>query len=130
MGENNPFYGKKHTKESLDKISGTNSNSFRFRKDKNYQDLYGKNRADVEKKKRSDGVRLAWEQTSNDDKINRNTKNSMSHKKRAQDINYKNPFSKSIVVDGVLYNSYSAAARALNTTCHKLKKYYEIEEVA
>lgn len=50
--------GYKHTKESLDKMSGENSNSFKLRKDKTYIEIYGE-RAETESEKRSEGVRKA-----------------------------------------------------------------------
>ena len=63
--------GYKHTKESLEKISGENSYSIKFRKDKNYSEIYGEDRSKEESKKRSDGVKTAWKNSTEEEKLAR-----------------------------------------------------------
>lgn len=64
-GENNPFYGKKHTDETKKILSEATTNN---RKDVNYIEFYGEERAEEEKLKRSKGTKLVWANRTQEEK--------------------------------------------------------------
>lgn len=66
-GENNPFYGKKHTQETKNLIASKTSENF---KDKSYIDRYGDN-AEKEKEKRRKGVKNYWDNITEEEKQQR-----------------------------------------------------------
>lgn len=62
--------GYKHTEEGLIKCKETAKKVGDFRKDKSYNEIYGET-AKIESEKRSLGVKLSWENSSEEEKFNR-----------------------------------------------------------
>jgi predicted Fe-S protein YdhL (DUF1289 family) len=60
VGENNPFYGKTHSPETIARMIDTKKKNGTTRKDISYDAYYGE-KALEEKAKRAKGVSAAWE---------------------------------------------------------------------
>lgn len=123
-GSNNPFYGKTHTEENCKKFSENASLQY---KNKSYADRYGSN-AELEKKKRVEGVKNWWDNNQDMKKI-RGKKVSDSLKMSKKVSRGNNPAAYPILVDGVRYECYPDALEALNISKYKLKKYHKIEKL-
>jgi hypothetical protein len=112
-GVNNPFYGKKHSKEVLYKIA---SKTGQRTKGKTYKELYG-DEAIIEKDKRSIGVKKMHESRSPQEKARIAKKISEKCKPK---IGALNPMSKKVEVDGVKYDTVTGAMKLLNISKYKL----------
>jgi hypothetical protein len=86
-GDNNPFYGKKHTVETIKKIANINS---KRTKGKTYEDLYG-DRAKDERMKRSKGAEIVYQKVDRDERDRRCKTRSDRLKKLGSWIGEKNP---------------------------------------
>lgn len=102
IGENNPFYGKKHTQESLIKISQKTGERSRG---KIYEELYNKTYKE-EREKRKEGVKKHWESMSDEEIQTRSNNISKSLKGNT-------PWNKgkksSYMVDGIIYENMNSA---------------------
>lgn len=103
MGSNNPFYGKKHTEETLEKLRKRSSELFRG---VDYQSRYGEG-AEEEKEKRRAGVKKYWENVSEEEKKSRIEKVSASLKGKL--TGSKNPASFPVLVDGIRFETVKDA---------------------
>lgn len=119
-GEGNPFFGKKHTEESILKIKENSSVS---KKGKKYEEIYSE-KSSGEKDKRRLSVKKHWEDLSKDEKSNRISK--MSESLKGKMVGDKNPFSTPVLVDGVRYPSITAAAKDKEISQNLLFKRYEV----
>jgi len=117
VGENNPFFGKTHSKETIDRISKRLSE---VQKGITYEERYGEF-ADEEKEKRSKSVKRHWKSMSEEERKTRSKNISKSLKGKL--VGSKNPASKQIIVEGVEYETISHAERELNMSRYKIKKY-------
>jgi len=124
-GKNNPFYGKKHSTES--RVLMSKNCSGRRSKNKSYEAIYG-DTSELERLKRSDGVKSSWENMTEEELAERSHNISLGLRAHINSPDYKNGFSISIIVEGIEYNSYAAAARFYGISGYKLKKLYEIIE--
>jgi hypothetical protein len=104
-GENNPFYGKSHTKESIKLIREKSGNATRGL---NYDSIYGEFSED-QKNIRSKSVILKWDSLTTEERENRANKVSSSLKISGKMKGSNNPASNPIIVDGIFYSSISEA---------------------
>lgn len=121
LGENNPFFGKTHSKESLEKMSKSLSEIL---KGVTYEERYGE-RADEEKKKRSESVKRHWESMTEEEKRKRSKKISKSLKGKLAGSN--NPSAKEVIIEDVYYPTLSHAEKELGMSRYKIKKYLNVE---
>lgn len=116
FGEKNPFYGKSHTDEVKEILSKKTKILW---KNISYEERYG-SKAKIEKNKRSIGVKNYW------DKIDPDLKKIRSNKIKnaliGNMIGDKNPMSKKVEVNGVVYGSLSQASKKLGKTTYFIKK--------
>jgi hypothetical protein len=109
IGENNPFFGKTHTPENREKFARA---AIKFFKDKTYEELYDEN-FEIEKQKRSDGVKRYWNDLNEDQKAERNNNVSKS-------LIGKAPWNKGVkyiyIVDDMRYETLNDALVAFGYT--------------
>jgi hypothetical protein len=121
-GEKNPFHGKKHKPEVVEKLK----ESSRKRKGCSYEKIYG-NRSEEERNKRKDAAKKQWEKVSDKDitlireKISKKLRESGSQK------GSKNGFAKKVKVNGIVFGSISEACEYYQTNKYKIRKYYTLE---
>lgn len=114
-GENNPFWKKSHSESVINLLKTISGNRTR---NKTYFDLYGNN-SELEKKKRSEGVKKAHQNRSSEEKLRISKKMSENAIPKFGSLN---PMSKKVEVDGIVYDSMASARRALNISKYKLIK--------
>jgi hypothetical protein len=119
-GTGNPFYGKKHTEESILKIKNNSSKNL---KDKKYDEIYKENSI-LEKEKRKTSVKKYWDNVTEEEKYKRSAKSSESLKGKM--VGDKNPFSTPVLVDGIRYPSITAAAKDKGISQPLLFKRFEV----
>lgn len=119
-GEGNPFFGKKHTEESILKIKENSSIS---KKGKKYEEIYSE-KSSQEKDKRRLSVKNYWDSLSEGEREKRISK--MSDSLKGKMVGDKNPFSTPVLVDGVRYPSITAAAKDKEVSQRLLFKRYEV----
>lgn len=123
IGENNPFFGKKHTEEVKNKLAEYASKRW---KDKTYEELYGE-KAVLEKEKRKEGVKKYFENASEEElKIrSRNISDSLKGKdpwNKGKSFKY--------VINGITYERLKYALEAFNCSTYKeLKKITNVEKI-
>lgn len=122
-GQNNPFYGKTHSQEVINKLSNVMKNKYGGVM---YEERYGESAAE-EKLKRSKGVKSFYENASDEWKKKRaeNITKSLKGKNKGGD----NGFAKKIKLEGIVYDSITDATRELGISKYKLKKYYKYKEL-
>lgn len=125
IGKNNPFYGKKHTKEVLEILAEHS----RKRKGKSYEDLYG-NKSSDEKQKRKDGALKQWKNTDIEERLKIREKISKKLKESGTQKGSKNGFAKKVRVDGIVFGSISEACEYYKTNKYKIKKYHNLEIIS
>lgn len=119
---NNPFYGKTHTDEVREKLK---ESGYMF-KNISYEERYGR-RCDIEKEKRSKGVKKYFESATDEWKKRRSENLSKSLKGKFS--GGKNPNAKKIMVNGITYESVSDARRILGVSRYKLFKHYNVKKI-
>jgi hypothetical protein len=119
-GAGNPFYGKKHTEESILKIK---NNHKEILKDKNYDEIYQEN-SSIEREKRRISVKKYWDNITEEEKSKRISK--CSESMRGKMVGDKNPFSTPVLVDGIRYPSITAAAKDKGISQPLLFKRFEV----
>lgn len=115
-GDKNPFYGKNHTEETKKKLSEiTKSNLTGV----SYENRYGET-ANIEKEKRRNGVKLNWQNMTEEERNLRIKR--MSESKKNKNTGHSNNFSKKVTIENITYNSILEATKALNISRYKLNK--------
>jgi hypothetical protein len=114
-GENNPFYGKSHSEESINRIREKSGNATRGL---NYDSIYGEFSQD-QKNKRSKSAILQWNSISTEERKNIIAKVSDSLKKSGKRKGSNNPASYPIIVDGVFYSSVREAITEFGYSYYK-----------
>ena len=120
-GENNPFYGKKHSEGTRKKLSELTTKN---KKNKSYEEYYGsEDKSNLEKEKRKNGVKKVWENRTDEEK-NKIINKVKETKKLNGTILFggRNPFAKKVSVNGKIYNSLAEAKKELNLSRFKLLK--------
>lgn len=116
-GENNPFYGKKHTEATKQKLR---ESTRKARQGVSYDEFY-KTAAQLERNKRAEKVKEVWSRRTEEERENIRSKISKTKKKNGSSLSgSKNPNSKKINVDGIGYGSIAEALKALNISRYKL----------
>lgn len=120
-GGNNPFFGKKHTEETKQKLREATT---RNRKEVSYEEYYG-DKALEEKEKRSEGVKAVWKSRTQEQKelIAKKIKASLQSKDFSGGNNSN---AKVVYVDGKKYLSIKEAQKALGKSRFKLFKEHKI----
>ena len=120
IGENNPFYNKKHTAETRKILSEKTTNN--VLNNSSYDIRYAD--PDLERKKRSEGVKKYWSNISENDKLERSKKLSKSLKGKT--AGSKNGMTYPVLINGIRYECKNDAVVALGVPGHKLHKLYSI----
>jgi len=117
-GENNPFFGKYHSKDVIDKIIERNKK----RKGMTYENIYGVN-SENERQKRSLANKNIWKNRSQEQRQEITNKTSAK-------LKGKTPWNKGkgtrIQIDGVVFDSIELACEHYQTTRFFLRKKYNI----
>jgi hypothetical protein len=122
LGENNPFYGKKHSLATKEKIA----EKTRKRKGLSYTVLYGE-KSDSEKQKRKLAALENWQNKSQDEKDEMKRKISAALVASGANRGSKNGFAKKIKIDDMIFGSMSEACEYYKTNKYFLKKKYKLE---
>lgn len=118
MGENNPFYGKYHTQDVIDKVIENNKK----RKGQSYEEIYGDN-CELEKKKRSTSSKAIWANRTVEEKASIASKSAIKNKGR---IPWNKGKGKQIIVDGVKFDSFASAIEYHKTSKFLLLKNHNV----
>jgi group I intron endonuclease len=116
--------GYKHTSDIRKKISERTKMSYTH-KDLTYEEIYGE-KAEEQKNKRKESVKLYWANISEEEKIKRVNKAKNTLKERGSNKCGKNPFSKPIIIENVVYECWSQAEESLKMSKYKIKKRFNI----
>ena len=119
-GENNPFYGKKHTEETKSILKKATTEN---RKGVDYITLYGEEQAKIEKQKRSDANKKVWENRSQD---KRDTISLAISKGTKGKIPWNKGKGKKISVDGNVFESITLACEHYKLSKFLLEKNYNV----
>lgn len=124
-GKNNPFYGKKHTEETKQKIAEKISQLLKGVK---YDERY--DNPDLEKQKRSKGVKLYHESLSQTEKQKRinNIKKSLHNNKNLK-CGYFNNSTYSLIVNNNLFLCLQDALKYYNITKGKLYRNFNVKKL-
>jgi hypothetical protein len=114
IGENNPFYGKKHTDETKKILAQSTK---KFYSGKTYEELYG-DRADAERQKRSKKTRT--------DEQYRESGKKTSKKLKGLLVGDRNGFSQQYMVDGLIFGCRGDMLTHFNMSMYYLKKQKNI----
>lgn len=117
--------GYKHDDETKEKISKRTKIGYTH-KNLSYEEIYG-DEANEQKNKRRESVKLYWSNISNEEKNNRTDKVKNTMKKNGVNKCGKNPFSKFIIIENVIYDCWSEAVEKLKMSKYKIKKKYIIK---
>lgn len=123
-GSNNPFKNKKHTDATKKIISNKTKEQLTG---VSYSDRYGI-RAEEEKKKRSDTLKMYWNGLSEEEKNKRCEKFSKIENKKKY-TGGSNNFSKPIVVNNIKFDSIIDACKYFGMNRYYLEKNYKIERL-
>lgn len=119
IGNKNPFYGKTHTIEVKKKLSDFNRNS---KKGKTYEELYGIERAELERKKRAKKTRTDAEYKEAASKASKKLKGKM--------IGEKNGSSQQYMVDNLLFGCKTDMLNYFGTSMYFLQKEKNIIRIS
>lgn len=121
VGVGNPFFGKKHTEKTKQRLREA---TIRSRKEVSYEEYYG-NAAVEEKQKRALGVKKVWESRSEEERdlISQKIKQTKANQNT---FGSNNANAKTTYVDGVKYDSVQDAKKMLNKSRYKLFKEHKI----
>lgn len=118
-GENNPFYGKTFTGESLSKVLKQIEMEANKRRGSNYETIYGsQERADIERKKRS-------KKTRTDEEYKRDAKK-ISKALKGRGTGSDNPFAQPYEVDGKYFGSRTEVVNHFEKSFVTIKKYHKV----
>jgi hypothetical protein len=118
VGDKNPFYGKTHSEE-VRKVLSEKSNLHRV--GKTYEEIYGKERADEEKRKRA-------KKTRTDDEYKEAGKN-ISKSLKGKYLGDNNPLAQPYLVDGVYFGSKRSVQEYYGNCFITIKKYHKVEKI-
>jgi hypothetical protein len=117
-GSNNPFYGKTHTDQIKQKLANhTKSN----RTGKSYDEFYGNERAEIERKKRAKKTRTDVEYKEAAKKI--------SEKLKGRYVGEKNPTAQSFMIDGLVFGCRNDMLNHFGISMYLLKKRKKIIKI-
>lgn len=123
-GENNPFYGKSHTVESIKKMINTRISNGNTRKGISYEEFY-KEKSYDERIKRRVGVSSYWQNVNKDERINRGNKIRES-RKHIDSTGRNNPYANVMEIDGILFYCWNDAIKYFNMSRYKICKKYNV----
>lgn len=132
-GENNPFYGKTHSTESIEKMLKTKIENGTTFRGVSYENRYG-DKAPEEKLKRANSVKNDWAEMSEVDKNNRkeNIRRGVmlsdpeERKKRARNAALANK--PHLIIDGKTFECMRDAMKYFGMTEHFIRKNFTIEK--
>lgn len=117
IGENNPFYGKKHRPEVIEKLK---QNTFENRTNISYDEFYGAD-ANNQKEIRSAGVKKYWDSMPEEQR----KKRIKTMQDTIKNLPPRLPHNAiEITINGITYNSIKQATMELNISLYKFKKIY------
>jgi hypothetical protein len=118
IGEKNPFYGKTHTEETRKKLSTSNIG---IRKGKNYEEIYGVEKANLEKQKRAKKTRTAEE-------YRLSGKKALDTRKRRglSSEGKNNPYAQPYLVNGVLFYTRKEVETHFGMAMVTIKKRFNV----
>lgn len=116
--------GYKHTEETKKILSKLLSEKHPHR-GKKYEDIYDKERAEEQKRKRAESVKKHWATLSNEDKEKIFKKASES--KKGLNKCGDNPFAKTISINDKIYHCWIEAEKELNMSRYLIKKKYNVK---
>lgn len=119
-GENNPFYGRKHTEETKNILRDATTKN---RKDINYIEFYGEERAEEEKLKRSEANKLVWQNRTQEEKDRIIEKSAASNRGKPA---WNKGKGTRLDVDGNIFESIKSACQCFNKTINKLEKEHNV----
>lgn len=122
-GKNNPFYGKKHSTESLQKMKKS-ADHFRGKK---YPEIYASN-CDRERENRKKSMKDYWSNVSSEEKDARYKKITESLQ-GIMPTGPSNPAAFPVRVDGKRYEWLGGALKELGISEYKLYKYHKVEKL-
>ena len=122
LGEKNPFYGKKHSKETIEKIAEANKK----RKGKNYDQIYGE-KSEIEKQKRRISSINRWESTTDEQKLEIRKKISIGLKESGSQKGSKNGIAKKVRIGENIFGSISEACEYYQINKYFLRKKFNLE---
>ena len=118
IGEKNPFYGKTHSEETRKKL-----NTSFVRKGKSYADIYGAERAELEKQKRAKKTRTDEEYKLAAKKCSETSKKNGSH------VGKNNPFAQPYLIDGILFNTRKEVEIHFGLCMATIKKRFNVTKL-
>lgn len=116
-GEKNPFYGKTHSEETIEKLRETSKK----RKGKSYEEIYGEKRAKLEREKRSKKTRSDEEYKRDAKKVSRTLKGKFKGSN--------NPNAQRYLVNGEYFGSRTEVVNNFKGCFETIKKYNKVEKV-
>lgn len=134
-GENNPFYGKTHSRESIQQMLSAREKNGTTRRGTTYVDFYGSS-ADVERKKRAKGVALSWERLGEDAKNSRiaaikesiaNIDPARRSERARAAANAQKGYT--LEIEGILFNSMKEAESYFGLTAYFIKKDLTVRKI-
>jgi hypothetical protein len=114
-GKNNPFYGKKHKPESRKKMGDGG-----VRKGKTYEEIYGKEKAEIEKKKRAKKTRTDQQYRLAAKKA------SDTIKKNGSVVGGKNPWAQPYIINGIKFETRRSAEKHFNMAFVTIQKRFNV----
>ena len=121
--------GYTHNEETRKKLSQMLTENHPHR-GKKYEEIYDIEKVVEQKKKRAESVKRYWDNLSEEERNNRTKKQKELGEVRRKNGSAKcgnNPFSKTIIIEGEIYNCWSEAIEKLKMSKFKIKNKYKIE---
>lgn len=121
--------GYKHTKKTKKLLSKIFSENHPH-KGKKYEEIYDLEKVQEQKKKRAESVKKYWDNLPEKDRIERTKKQKElgEIKKNNGSVKCgKNPFSKTMEINGKIYHCWSEAVEKLGMSEFKIKKRFEVK---
>lgn len=126
QGENNPFYGKTHTKATIEKIIKTKKENGLTNIGNTYEDMYGEN-SGIEKSKRSSSGKIFWD---NLPELDRDIRIKAMQSGRIKDMSGKNnSFAHVFEVEGKIFYSWKEIMQFYGLSRYRIKKLYKITKI-
>ena len=116
-GKNNPFYGKKHTEKTKKILSEKTTQNLTG---VNYEERYGSEKAQIEKDKRKKCSRTKEQYAESGKKA------SKTIKERGSLRGAKNPFSKTYIVNNMIFGCKNELIEYFKMSYYKIRKKYNV----